>query len=69
MVTQGRGGQRKGKEGRGEKDYWDMAYIRFSNPGRDGRNRGEVVKKEDASAGLTCEDWTCAASPLYPSLR
>lgn len=72
MATHGRGGRGgKGKERkrRGEEDYWDMAYIRFSNPSRDGRKRGEAVEKEDSSAGLTCEYWTCAAFLLYPSLR
>lgn len=41
----------------------------FFSPSRGGGERVETVKKEDASAGLTCGDWTRCVSPLYPSLR
>lgn len=53
-------GEGKGKEKRGEEDYWDLAYIHSSAQQR-WEERGETVKKEDASAGLTCGDWTCSA--------
>lgn len=57
------------KKRRGEEDYWDMAYIRFSGPGRGegGERRDSRKKKEDASARLTCGDWTCSAL-LTPSI-
>lgn len=62
QVGGGYPGERRGRGGKkGERKTIGTWPTSTSPAQQRWEERGETVKKEDASAGLTCGDWTCSA--------